>query len=166
MHRLSLQAIYDNHDYKVVELDGGARQSAPTSALDTHMRKYDVFDGMNGFARMQNCRRALEALDRRGWDRSYHQKRRRRSLQPGTPKNSRGERVGFPAAGNPDFDTPPIRQNDLSLYVCGCHGLLPTLNSPSTRRASESARSCCGTLSSFWKSYTPSSVLQKAKCCG
>lgn len=28
----------------------------------------------SGFQRMAMCRKALEALDRRGWDRSYHQR--------------------------------------------------------------------------------------------
>lgn len=28
----------------------------------------------DGFKRMANCRKALEALDRRGWERSYHQR--------------------------------------------------------------------------------------------
>lgn len=28
----------------------------------------------DGFQRMEMCRRALNALDRRGWDRSYHQR--------------------------------------------------------------------------------------------
>jgi len=28
----------------------------------------------NGFQRMQKCRQALEALDRRGWQRSFHQR--------------------------------------------------------------------------------------------
>lgn len=28
----------------------------------------------SGFQRMATCRKALEAMDRRGWDRSYHQR--------------------------------------------------------------------------------------------
>ena len=29
---------------------------------------------MNGITRVNECRKALEALDRRGWDRSFHQR--------------------------------------------------------------------------------------------
>eukprot|EP00961_Rhodomonas_salina_P041789 561911-Rhodomonas_salina.5 len=71
---ISLGDIYQNYDVKIFESEGGESSSAPTSAIHSHMHKYDAFDGMNGFGRMQDCRRALQALDRRGWDRSYHQK--------------------------------------------------------------------------------------------
>lgn len=33
-----------------------------------------AMDEPSGFQRMLLCRQALEALDRRGWDRSYHQR--------------------------------------------------------------------------------------------
>lgn len=43
-------------------------------AIDRHMDSYARTDNMNGFRRMQLCRQALEALDRRGWARSFHQR--------------------------------------------------------------------------------------------
>eukprot|EP00961_Rhodomonas_salina_P036716 493346-Rhodomonas_salina.1 len=71
---ISLAQIFENYDHRILQDEGGDACAAPSSALRQHMRKYDAFDGMNGFARMETCRRALEALDRRGWERSYHQK--------------------------------------------------------------------------------------------
>jgi len=45
------------------------------TALQRHMSSFKIVEqGMNGFKRMQQCRKALEALDRRGWDRSFHQR--------------------------------------------------------------------------------------------
>lgn len=73
-NEISFQHIFQNHDIRVVEEEGEDGFTAPNSAIQSHMRKYDAFDGMNGFARMQACRKALTALDRRGWERSYHQK--------------------------------------------------------------------------------------------
>jgi len=71
---ISLAQIFENHDYRILQDEGADTCSAPAAAIRQHMRKYDAFDGMNGFGRMEACRRALEALDRRGWERSYHQK--------------------------------------------------------------------------------------------
>eukprot|EP00961_Rhodomonas_salina_P298032 3937739-Rhodomonas_salina.2 len=73
-NRISLGLIYHNHDATLVHDGRDSRTNRLSSALAAHMRRYDAFDGMNGFARMQACRKALQALDRRGWDRSYHQK--------------------------------------------------------------------------------------------
>lgn len=43
-------------------------------AIERHMRGYAQMYNMNGFRRMQLCRQALDALDRRGWSRSFHQR--------------------------------------------------------------------------------------------
>jgi hypothetical protein len=43
-------------------------------AIDRHMSSYARTENMNGFRRMQLCRQALDALDRRGWSRSFHQR--------------------------------------------------------------------------------------------
>lgn len=51
-----------------------SNMSAIVSALDMHMKSTDFSAKTNGFDRMKNCRKALQALDRRGWERSYHQK--------------------------------------------------------------------------------------------
>ena len=44
------------------------------TAITRHMSGYNEAQGMNGIKRIQLCRRGLEALDRRGWDRSFHQR--------------------------------------------------------------------------------------------
>jgi hypothetical protein len=51
------------------------------SAQNTHrfvkcidLYQTDEKQGITGFDRLNMCRRALEALDRRGWERSYHQR--------------------------------------------------------------------------------------------
>lgn len=43
-------------------------------AIDRHMHAISMTHNMNGFRRMQLCRQALDALDRRGWCRSFHQR--------------------------------------------------------------------------------------------
>ena len=43
-------------------------------ALARHMAQLSDQGAMNGLRRIQLCRRALAALDRRGWDRSFHQR--------------------------------------------------------------------------------------------
>ena len=50
------------------------KKQGVTSAICRHMRSYAECQGMNGIKRIQLCRQALEALDRRGWDRSFHQR--------------------------------------------------------------------------------------------
>ncbi len=44
------------------------------TALTRHMVEQCDQVGMNGLSRIQRCRVALDALDRRGWDRSFHQR--------------------------------------------------------------------------------------------
>lgn len=43
-----------------------------TRAIDRY--KTSVIAGKNGFDRLETCRRALNALDRQGWERSFHQR--------------------------------------------------------------------------------------------
>lgn len=45
-----------------------------STAISRHMRTYADSKGMTGIKRIQLCRQALDALDRRGWDRSFHQR--------------------------------------------------------------------------------------------
>ena len=49
---------------------GGVRRTA----LYRHMVEQSEQVSMNGLLRIQRCRAALDALDRRGWDRSFHQR--------------------------------------------------------------------------------------------
>ena len=53
---------------------GPGSGNAPTTALVRHMAHLTDQGTMNGLRRIQMCRRALAALDRRGWDRSFHQR--------------------------------------------------------------------------------------------
>jgi hypothetical protein len=39
-----------------------------------HKQGYGVSTQMHGLLRVGECRKALEALDRRGWERSFHQR--------------------------------------------------------------------------------------------
>lgn len=50
-------------------------RSSVVTAIGRHMGSNDIKSGpMNGIKRIQLCRNALDALDRRGWDRSFHQR--------------------------------------------------------------------------------------------
>ena len=51
-----------------------SQQPGFSTAISRHMRGYASAQSMNGIKRVQLCRQALEALDRRGWDRSFHQR--------------------------------------------------------------------------------------------
>jgi len=50
------------------------RQNTHPLAIHRHMNSFTATENMNGFKRMQLCRQALDALDRRGWNRSFHQR--------------------------------------------------------------------------------------------
>jgi hypothetical protein len=74
--RICLQPLFAAMD-RVEQLEEKSRQfkkQGVTSAICRHMRNYAECQGMNGIKRIQLCRQALEALDRRGWDRSFHQR--------------------------------------------------------------------------------------------
>ena len=67
----SFQAVYDTY----------ARTHVPPapepmlSAMQQFTKRRRVMQSTaSGFERMTACRKALEALDRQGWDRSYHQR--------------------------------------------------------------------------------------------
>ena len=67
---LSFQHIYDAYD---------ASHRPPTpqralSAMEQFTKRRIVCKGMSAFDRIIECRRGLEALDRQGWNRSYHQR--------------------------------------------------------------------------------------------
>ena len=44
------------------------------NALERYLKKRGGTRARDGFARIQQCREALDALDRRGWQRSFHQR--------------------------------------------------------------------------------------------
>ena len=71
-----LQALYDAYDrIERARQEERARVKRRFTAIERHMGAADK-DGQEatGFARMRRCREALEALDRRGWNRSFHQR--------------------------------------------------------------------------------------------
>ena len=75
-HEISLKplfAAWDRHE----DLENKKKdilKKGSHSAIERHMKDFQVNEKMNGFKRIQLCRSALEALDRRGWDRSFHQR--------------------------------------------------------------------------------------------
>ena len=64
-----------DHHLLIEERSRSAQQrGARTTALGRHMGTQSKHGEMNGIRRIQLCRNALDALDRRGWDRSFHQR--------------------------------------------------------------------------------------------
>lgn len=51
-----------------------ATHRGAVTAIQRHMESYGVSTQMHGLLRVGECRKALEALDRRGWERSFHQR--------------------------------------------------------------------------------------------
>ena len=76
MKRISLNVLFSSWDKaKEIETKKNAENNVgPSTAIQRHMKGHDMVKEMNGLKRMNLCRRALEALDRRGWDRSFHQR--------------------------------------------------------------------------------------------
>jgi hypothetical protein len=77
--RISFVNLFAAMDAHLDEVQQAARereqqQHGHTLAIQRHMGGYAETEAMNGFRRMQLCRQALEALDRRGWNRSFHQR--------------------------------------------------------------------------------------------
>ena len=80
---LSLQRLFALLDRIVDERAHGAhvpRRIEARTALERHMLSANPQQGgeqalvLNGVQRIERCRSALDALDRRGWDRSFHQR--------------------------------------------------------------------------------------------
>ena len=78
---LSLQPLFALVDRAVDERASATRESTrtATTALERHMRgepSSAAAEGgaLSGLQRIERCRSALDALDRRGWDRSFHQR--------------------------------------------------------------------------------------------
>jgi hypothetical protein len=67
---LSLQPVYEAYD-------AAHRPPEPEramSAMQLFCKRRKVCGSLSAFDRISQCRRGLEALDRQGWLRSYHQK--------------------------------------------------------------------------------------------
>jgi hypothetical protein len=76
MQAISFTGLYESLDALLQEerqqLQDTRRSS--TLAIQLHMRSFSNMEAMDGFKRMHLCRQALDALDRRGWNRSFHQR--------------------------------------------------------------------------------------------
>lgn len=72
---INLEEYFSNYDRMALERENETlhRQRRRT-ALENCMITANTKDICNGFQRMQKCRQGLEALDRRGWQRSFHQR--------------------------------------------------------------------------------------------
>ena len=73
---LSLNKLFSAFDMSMqsVNTQREREMGGPQTAIEHHMSGYKQFEKMNGLRRVQMCRKALDALDRRGWDRSFHQR--------------------------------------------------------------------------------------------
>jgi hypothetical protein len=82
---ISYQKLYEKYDttlHKNSDLCGDADKKAQSEmcAIQQFLIPKQMKSGKNeviksnGFARMEKCRRGLDALDRGGWKRSYHQR--------------------------------------------------------------------------------------------
>ena len=67
--------LYEAYDALQAEATERERQRrAVRNPLQAYMHRVSGRGARDGFARMAECRRALEALDGRGWQRSFHQR--------------------------------------------------------------------------------------------
>lgn len=67
---LSFQHLYDAYDTS----HRPPSTERARSAMQQFTQRRSVTVSMSAFDRIKECRRALEALDRQGWNRSYHQR--------------------------------------------------------------------------------------------
>lgn len=72
---ICLEDYFLNYDRVAQEQENDRlhRQRRRT-ALQNYLHTGDRPEECNGFQRMQKCRQGLEAIDRRGWQRSFHQR--------------------------------------------------------------------------------------------
>ena len=74
--RVSLHKLFRAFDQHtdIVRAAKAAARRGPVTAMQRHIEGCSVSVQKHGIARIDQCRKALEALDRRGWDRSFHQR--------------------------------------------------------------------------------------------
>jgi hypothetical protein len=74
MASVSLASYYEAYDaMEAEEASRAAISRMRRTALMNYMAPTSK-GGQDGFKRMQACRRALDAIDRQGWQRSFHQR--------------------------------------------------------------------------------------------
>jgi hypothetical protein len=71
----SYASLYEAYDALLAEKLRVEREDKMTrNALQRFLRHRSGNSARDGFARMQQCRDALDAMDRQGWNRSFHQR--------------------------------------------------------------------------------------------
>jgi hypothetical protein len=76
---VSFHKLFAALDKNTEDLDHASSSSThknnlSKNAIERHMGSFETVENMNGIKRIQLCRQALEALDKRGWNRSFHQR--------------------------------------------------------------------------------------------
>jgi hypothetical protein len=80
MREVSLLPLFEALDQQRKHLQEAEAQrlraaNSVRTALQRHMRVHEAStQSCSGLQRIQKCRRALDALDKRGWNRSFHQR--------------------------------------------------------------------------------------------
>lgn len=70
MTALSFQTLYETYHRSHLP----PTPEAPMSAMEQFCKRRQVGGAISAFDRIDMCRKGLEALDRQGWNRSYHQR--------------------------------------------------------------------------------------------
>jgi hypothetical protein len=69
---ISLYAAYDSIQCERIRIHPDNNRGG--NALERYLNKRSGSKTRDGFMRIQACREALDTLDRRGWQRSFHQR--------------------------------------------------------------------------------------------
>ena len=72
-HKLFAALDKKDEDYEY-SIAISKNKNTTKNAIERHMGGFQTIENMNGIKRIQLCRQGLEALDRRGWNRSFHQR--------------------------------------------------------------------------------------------
>lgn len=72
--QISLASYYQAFDALALEAERRERERGQRRTTLQNYLRVGTRTESSGFQRMQECRRALDALDRRGWQRSFHQR--------------------------------------------------------------------------------------------
>lgn len=71
----SYSGYFRDYDAFLMEkIANGRDDSRGKNALERYLQRRSGSKSRDGIGRMQNCREALDALDRKGWQRSFHQR--------------------------------------------------------------------------------------------
>jgi hypothetical protein len=128
--------LYEAYDRVQTERARAAEEKGRAqNALQAFFQRNSTGKAKDGFARMQECRVALDTMDRMGWQRSFHQrmfhdnfiracarlffKTEPRGVRPGTPVDPGPQRMGQPLTGGADLDAAALRKDHLGEHVCG-----------------------------------------------